>query len=506
MDLIGLDVGTTGCKAVVFSPKGQILGAGYQEYGILSTEPGMAEQDAEEVWRITCDVLQQAVRQAVDTGTAAEHIRALSLSVQGDAVIPIDRSLTPVYNAVLGMDYRSQPQAQACSEKLGDRRLFDLTGMRPHPINSLIKVLWLKENRPEVLRRTWKITTYADFILSKLGADPVIDHTMASRTMAFDLRNKIWAAEILSPLGIDPELFSRPEPSGTVVGKISRAAAELTGLPPNLSLVTGGHDQTCAALGAGVAAEGRAVVSTGTAEVLSTAFLEPALNDTMYRSFYPCYLYTKPQMYFTFALNHVGGLLLRWYRDNFAHLEVEEARSAGIDAYDRILDKVPKEPSRLLILPHFNGSGTPWCDMDSKGAILGLDLSTTRHDIARSILESQSYELKINLDTMEQAGIAIRELRAVGGGAKSSLWLQIKAEVLERPITTLKVREAACLGAALLAGTATGIYSSLDSAVKQTVVAEREFTPGRENARRYAEKFSVYREVYPTLSMLNRKL
>jgi len=157
---------------------------------------------------------------------------------------------------------------------------------------------------------------------------------------------------------------------------------------------------------------------------------------------------------------------------------------------DRILSKVPDEPSRLLILPHFNGSGTPWCDMDSKGAIL----------------ESQSYELKINLNTMERAGIEISELRAVGGGAKSPLWLQIKADILDRPITTLKVQEAACLGAALLAGTATGVYNSLDSAVEQTVVPERGFRPEENSARRYEEKFSVYREVYPTLSALNRKL
>jgi len=273
-----------------------------------------------------------------------------------------------------------------------------------------------------------------------------------------------------------------------------------------LSLVTGGHDQTCAALGAGIVGEGRGVVSTGTAEVLSTALNELTLNDTMFRSFYPCYLYTKPEMYFTFALNHVGGLLLRWYRDNFAYPEVEEARSAGIDAYDRILSKVSHEPSRLLILPHFNGSGTPWCDMGSKGSILGLDLSTTRHDIVRSILESQSYELRINLETMEQGGIVISELRAVGGGAKSSVWLQIKADVLKRPIKTLKVREAACLGAALLAGTATGEYSCLDSAVERTVVPEREFSPEEHTAVQHEEKFAVYREVYPTLSTLNRRL
>ncbi|HUV06093.1 MAG TPA: FGGY-family carbohydrate kinase [Spirochaetia bacterium] len=506
MYLIGLDVGTTGCKALIFSPGGKIEGYGFREYGILSTEPGMAEQDAEEVWRITCDVLNQALNQVSANGIRSTEMRALSLSVQGDAVIPVQQDFNPVYNAVLGMDYRSQKQAVACGELFGDRHLFDVTGMRPHPINSLIKILWLKENRPEAFHEAWKITTYADFILGKLGAEPVIDFTMASRTMAFDLHGRQWSVEILDQLDIDPELFSTPVSSGTIVGKVGKRAAEMTGLPQGLSLVTGGHDQTCAALGAGVTNRGRGVVSTGTAEVLSTAFDDPALNDAMFESYYPCYRYVKPDMYFTFALNHIGGLLLRWYRDNFANAELAEARAAGEDPYQHILQKVPREPSRLFVLPHFNGSGTPWCDMESKGAILGLDLSTTRHDIARAILESQSYELRINLEVMEKAGVTVRELRAVGGGAKSPLWLQIKADILNRPISTPKTREAACLGAALLAGTAIGVFSSLDSAVEQNVSVERTYTPEKKQAAWYQERFTTYQDVYPILAPLNRKL
>jgi xylulokinase len=506
MYLIGLDVGTTACKALVFSPEGEVTAHGFQEYGILSTEPGMAEQDAEGVWRITCDVLKSTVKQTADKGINSSEIKALSLSVQGDAVIPVQQGFTPVYNAVLGMDYRSQQQAAVCSELLGDRRLFDITGMRPHPINSLIKILWLKENRAEAFSKAWKITTYPDFILGKLGAGPVIDLTMASRTMAFDLHKGKWADEILDRLDIDPELFSVPVPSGTDVGKVSKAAAAMTGLPAGLRLVTGGHDQTCAALGSGITDVGRGVVSSGTAEVLSTAFDTVALNDQMYESYYPCYLYVKPEMYFTFSLNHVGGLLLRWYRDNFATVELEEARAAGVDPYQRILEKAPQNPSALLILPHFNGSGTPWCDMESKGAILGLSLSTSRHDIARAILESQSYELRINMEVMENAGVAISELRAVGGGAKSPLWLQIKADVLNRPISTLKIHEAACLGAALLAGTAAGAFPSLDAAVKQSVSIDREYIPATPRAAWYEERFKAYREVYPTLAPLNRKL
>lgn len=501
MTLVGLDVGTTGCKAVVFDPQGNILGQGFEEYDILCDEPGMAEQDAEQVWKITCRVLKKAL-----TESAVKDIRALSLSVQGDAIIPVDKNFQAVYPAILGMDYRSFEQAKRCDELFGARELFELTGMRAHPMNSVVKMLWLKEKRPEAYNKAWKITTYADFVLGKLGAAPVIDYTMASRTMAFDLQQRQWSTQILERLDIVPDLLSEAQPSGSVVGKVSAAAAEATGLPKDTLLVTGGHDQTCGALGAGVIAQGKGVVSTGTAEVLSTAFQAPALNEAMYAGFYPCYLHAKDGMYFTFALNHVGGILLRWYRDQFAAVEVQEARKEGIDPYTRILSKVPENPSHMMVLPHLNGSGTPWCDMESKGAIVGLKLSTTRHELARAILESQTYELKINLATLEQAGVTVEKLSAVGGGAKSALWLQLKADILGRPINTLQTREAACLGAAILAGAAAGVYQSVDEGVAQTVRSQKVFTPDPTRQDRYQELYETYIQIYPALRPINARL
>jgi sugar (pentulose or hexulose) kinase len=506
MYLIGLDAGTTGCKAVVFDPDGQIHGYGFEEYGIITGEPAMAEQDAEAVWGAACRVLRQAIAAAIAAGVERGSLGALSLSVQGDAVIPVDRRLKPVYNTVLGLDYRCRPQVEACARRFGARRLFERTGMRPHPINSLAKLLWLKERRPEVYGRAWKIMTYADFLLARLGAEPVIDHTMASRTMAFDLCRRRWSAEILRPLGVDPELLSRPVPSGTSAGALSREAAEATGLPEGLLLVTGGHDQACAGLGAGIISEGMGVDSVGTSEVLSTAFTKPALGQAMYQGFYPCYLYTKGGMYFTFSLNHVGGLLLRWYRDTLASPEVAKAKETGRDPYEEILAGVPEGPSPLLVLPHFQGSGTPWCDLDSKGAILGLSLSSTRHDIVRAILEGLSYELGINLQAMGKAGITVRKLVVVGGGARSPLWLQIKADILGRPLATLETREAACLGAAILAGKAAGVYTSVDEGVGRCVREDRRYDPDSQRSERYQERFQLYREVYPKLAVLNRRL
>jgi len=501
MNLLGLDVGTTGCKAIVFDIEGNIKGHGYYEYGIICKKPGWAEQDAEKVWQITKLVIKKAVS---ESGT--KNIKALSVSVQGDAVVPVDKNIVPLYNTLLGMDYRSAEQSRECSALIGERELFNITGMRPHPINSLTKVLWFKKNMPEVHCGTYKYMTYEDFILAKLGAQPVIDYTMASRTMAFELVSKTWSRDILDRLDVSTDMFSRVVKTGEIVGEINPQIALELGLPKDTLLVAGCHDQTCAALGAGVIGENIAIDSHGTAEVLSTAFNEPVMNDMMYNSYYPCYCHAKNGMYFTFALNHIGGILLKWYRDNFGYSEVIEAEKLGKSVYELIESKAPRGPSSILVLPHFNGSGTPWCDLESKGAVLGLTMASTRHDIVKGILDSLTYELRINIETMRNAGITVNELRAVGGGAKSPTLLQIKADITGCKVATLKVQEAACLGAALIAGTASGVYSSLDEAVGQTVSLRDVYHPDINAQALYNEKFSIYKEVYDTLKTINRKL
>jgi len=501
MYVMGLDVGTTGVKACVFDAEGAIKGSGFREYGVLCEEPGMGEQDAAQVWALAVQALGEAIAKA-----QVRSIRAIGVSVQGDAVIPVDDDLTPIYNAVLGMDYRSEPQARQCAERLGERALYDRTGMRPHPMNALSKMLWLREMRPDVWKRTRRVLTYADFVNARLCGAAVIDHTMASRTMAFDLERRAWAADLLDQLGVDPGLLSRAQPSGTTIGMLGRELCTELRITEGAQVVTGGHDQVCAALGAGVVAERRAVISTGTAQVLSCAFARRPPGDTMFASYYPCYLHAVKDLLFTFALNHAGGLLFRWYRDTLGVPEVARAQSTATDPYNAIIRLMPEGPSPLMVLPHWGGSGTPSCDLRSKGAILGLSLASTRHDIAKAILEALSFELRINCQRMREAGLRHDELVAVGGGARSEEWLQLKADILGCPLRTLAVREAACLGAGLLAGVGSGLYESADEAVGRTVKTTRVYEPNPEHIRRYDERFGLYTQLYPALREVNHRL
>ena len=502
MSTIGLDVGTTGCKAIVFNEQGHTLGQGSREYSILAPHPNWAEQDAETVWQQAWDALGEAVAAAHD-----DPPTALALSVQGEAIVPVDRDGRPLRPAILGMDTRTEAENEWLAEQFGAENLFHRTGMPLHTINTLPKLLWLQRHEPEVWKTAGQFLLYEDFFLRLLGGRGVISHCLASRTQMYDLSTGDWADDILAKCGIDRERLAPLAPDGGgVVGTLRQDLISALGLSHELLLVSGGHDQACAALGSGVVQAGLAMVSTGTAEVVEVAMTTPILNETLRQGNISIYRHVVPGLYLTMTLNHSGGLLLRWFRDTLCRWECEQALITGQDPYDLILADLPAGPTDILILPHFAGSGTPWLDTSSKGAILGLTFATTRPVIAKAILEGLTFELRVNLDLLKEAGVTIGELRAVGGGARSPAWLQVKADICQVPLRVPQVTEAACLGAALLAGVAAGIYPEVATAVARTVHLQRRIEPQADNMSAYDARYQLYRQMYPTLITLQRQL
>jgi xylulokinase len=502
MSLIGLDVGTTGCKAIAFSLEGEILGTGVREYAISFPHPGWAEQDAEQVWQLAWAALCEAV-----TSAAGDPPVALALSVQGEAVIPVDglgRSLRP---AILGMDTRTGTENAWLDGHLGAEVLFRRTGMPLHTINTLPKLLWLQRNEPQCWRDATQLLLYEDFFLRRLGGAAAISHCLASRTQMYDLEAGDWADDLLSACGIDRARLAPLSPAGGgVVGVMRPELSEALGIAGEVLLVAGGHDQACAALGSGVVHAGQAMVSTGTAEVVEVAMATPALGDALREGNISIYRHVVPGLYLAMTLNHSGGLLLRWFRDALCRWENEQAHSTGQDAYDLILFDAPDGPTPLMVLPHWSGSGTPWLDTTSKGAIVGLDFSITQATIAKAILEGLTFELRVNLDLLRGSGIAIEALHAVGGGARSPLWLQLKADICQVPLRVPAVTEAACLGAALLAGLGAGAYGDPYEAVARAVQLDRRVEPDPSGVSAYEARYPLYRQLYPALASLQRQL
>jgi xylulokinase len=498
MSIIGLDIGTTGCKAIVFNQAGEILGQAAREYAVLTPRPDWAEQDAEAVWELAWAALGEAVAAVEDDPPVA-----LAISCQGEAVIPVDGAGRALRPAILGMDTRTGAENEWLAGKFGAEELFSRTGMPVSTVNTLPKLLWLQRHEPDIWQSAAQFLLYEDFFLRRLGGRAVISHCLASRTQMYDLTSGDWADDILDKCDIERARLAPLAPAeGGVAGALRSELATELGLGQALKLVSGGHDQACAALGSGVVQPGLAMVSTGTAEVVEVAMASPALDKSLRQSHISVYRHVAPGLFLTMTLNHSGGLLLRWFRDTLARWEREQAGTTGRDAYDLILADAPPGPTDLMVLPHFGGTSG---DEAVKGAILGLTFGTTGAIMAKAILEGLTFDLRANLDLLQNAGITISELHAVGGGARSPLWLRLKADICRTSLRVPRVTEAACLGAALLAGAAAGLYPNLSEAVNQTVQFRQRIEPDPAQAATYEGRYQLYRQVDPVVSRLHQQ-
>jgi len=501
MNLLGLDIGTTGCKAILFDADGMLLAKAWREYRVDFPHPQWAEQDLENVWRLAQDAIREVIAAAHVT-----EIAAIGLSVHGEAVTPVDergRSLRPT---ILGMDTRTGVQNDWLRNRFGGEALFQRTGMPIHTINTLPKLLWIKENEPEIWKNTSKFLLVEDFLIQKMTGQAVISNCLASRTQLFNLSEGKWDEEILGVLGLDAAKLAQVQPSGSLVGSLSPDLVTAFGLARAPGVVTGGHDQACGALGVGLTTPGLASVSTGTAEVVEVALPSPVVSRPLYEGNISVYNHVVPGLFLAMTLNHSGGMALRWFRDSFCEPQMQQAAQTNSDAYDLILDGASAGPTGLLVLPHFSGSGTPTFDTASKAAILGLTFATTRVEIAKAILEGLTYELRMNLDLLKDGGVKIDVLRAIGGGAKSPLWLQLKADITGLPVVTPQITEAAGFGAALLAGVGAGVFPDAAKAAGRFLQLSHEYHPDASRTAAYNRQYKLYRQVYPAVALITHQL
>lgn len=495
MSVIGLDIGTTGCKAIIFSDQWEILGQASREYPIQTPQPTWYEQDAELVWSKTMDGLAEAIAQ-----NQGDSPRAMALSVQGEATIAVNQQGKPIRPAILGMDTRTVPENQWLADQFGAEALFQRTGIPMHTMNTITKLLWLRDHEPKLWQTADQFLLYEDFFMRRLGGKACISPCLASRTQMLDLETRDWMHDVLDICHIDiTRLAQLSPPQGGQISVLKQDVARQLGLNQSVRLISGGHDQACAALGSGIVQPGSAMVSSGTAEVIEVAMSTPTLDDTLRQGGISVYQHVVPNLYLAMTLNHSGGLCLRWFRDILCQNKYQQALATGQDAYDLILRNAKEGPTDLLVLPHFSGAGTPLLDTTSKAAILGLTFATTQAEIAKAILEGLTFEFKMNLDLLHFTGIKIHELHTVGGGSKSPLWLQLKADIGQLPLRVPRVKEAACLGAAILASVGCGTYADAASAAADAVQFDRNIKPAETNKHAYEKRFSLYKELYPLL-------
>jgi xylulokinase len=496
MDLyIGIDIGTSGCKAVIFGEDGRQLSLAYREYNIISKNPGWAELDTDEVTGKCIEVIRESASK-IKEGS----VRGLGISSQGEAFTLIDKDGKALCNALVSSDIRANELIKPWTYKFGEEKLYNITGHTPHPMFSLFKLMWIKENSPEIWARAHRILCFEDLLQYRLGIkDPSMGWPLAGRTMLFDVVRHTWDKDILDEAGVRIEQLSRPLPSGSFAGFIEPDISREMNLSENTFVVTGGHDQPCSALGAGAIEPGIAVYAAGTVECITPAFSKPIFTSGLRKNNLCTYDHTAPGMYATVAFSLTGGNILKWFRDQFGDAEVEYAGKTNQDPYELLLAQLPEKPSGLIVLPYFTPSGTPYFDVSVKGAIVGLDMHTTKEDIMRALLEGVAFEIRLNLDILRDSGYMVKELRIIGGGAKSQKHVQLKANVTGMPVTVLDVNEAGCMGVAMLAKA----YHTKQEVCKITAEWVRPVSKVQPNLKDYYnQKFNLYKKLYPTLRSL----
>lgn len=499
MRIAGLDIGTTGCKCTVFDEEGKYLGKSYCDYKV-KREVGGHEVDVSVIMDAVYKVIHEMTEQYKD-------IAGIGVTSFGETFVMTDAEGTPLYPAMLYTDPRGSEECKELIDKLGEREIAHITGVRPHETYSISKMMWVKKHCPEVYAAAKHVFLMEDYVVYHLTGVAQIDYSLAARTMAFDIRNLTWSKEVFEAAGIDITLMSNPAPTGTIAGNVSEKAAAKTGLCKDTKVVSISHDQVSAAVGAGVFDSSVAVDGAGTVECLTPIYDEIPDIDVMSKGYFAVVPYVIPGKYTAYAYSYTGGALLQWCTETLAKKEAEIAREQGVSINEYLEMSYAKsqganEPTGLLVLPHFAGAATPYMDTGSKGAILGMTTATTVADIYRGCMEGVVYEMYLNMEMLKEAGLGLQKLHATGGGAHSKEWMQMKADILNLPMIALKTVDAGTVGSAMLTGVAIGLFQDLQDAASHMMEEVHTYLPRMDMHNKYRRIYEKYKQVYQAVRPL----
>jgi xylulokinase len=493
MSLLGIDIGTTGCKTALFSHQGEILASTYTEYDAQSAQPGWAELDSVYIW----GMIKVSIREVVSR-TPEDPVEAICISSLGEAVVPVSSDRRILGPSILNFDLRGEEYLPELHEILKDEYLYQINGNTLGNHFSLTKLMWIKEHWPDLYDQAYKFMHWSGFVSFMLGAEPVIDYSLANRTLLFNIDQGNWSDELLSLTGLDRGKLPTAVPSGIVTGKVSRQIADELGLRPDTLIVSGAHDQCANAVGCGVIDTGGAVFGMGTYICITPVFIERRSPDIMVGKGINTEHHAVPGRYVCFLYNQ-GGSIVKWFRDTYAAAEHQQAVANGEDIYPTLFSEIPTRPSNIIVLPHFSSTGPPNFISDSCGVMTGMRLETSRGDILKGIIEGITYYLREVVDSLPSTGIQITHYRAAGGGSQSDIWVQTCADIMGTPITRPKITEAGTLGAAIIAGVGCGIFTSHEEGVQAMVKMEHTFDPDPKKHERYNRRYEQYRQLWPLM-------
>ncbi|MFX0048108.1 MAG: FGGY-family carbohydrate kinase [Candidatus Hermodarchaeota archaeon] len=496
MFIAALDLGTTGCRTFIFDLAGSIISSDYQEWESFYPSPSYVEQDANSWWESLKKTTEGAIRRS---GIDKTEIVSLSVTNQRETIVPVDKDGNPLHNALVWQDRRTTNQVDFIKTKIGIDKIYRTTGLTIDPYFSATKILWFKDEKPEIYQKAHKFLLVSDYIIYKLTGKFYTDHSNASRTMLFDINSLKYSEDIASELELDLDKMPEAIESGVEIGEIK---TEEILFDKKTLVVSGAGDQQSAALGVGVVSPGTVKLTTGTGSFM-LAFLEKPNFDPKKRVLCSCH--AIPGIWVQEASIFTTGAFLRWFRDELGSEECRIADEQNQDPYEIITEEAEKSPvgaNMLLAIPHLVGAGAPHWNPYARGLIYGLSLGHKRRDIIRSILEGVAFEVKKNIEIFRELGIAPKELKLTGGGSRSDFWNQIYSDVLGITCVRNVIEEATSLGAAILAASGAGLFSDVVSAAENICKADKKWIPDKDRNNIYSKIYNLSNELY---SILNEK-
>ncbi len=503
MSLLSIDIGSSRCKAVVFAVTGEILSQHACAYTPEFPAPSHAEINPERFWQAVCQGSRTVSKNLSDP------VRALCLNSHGETFVPVNVRNEAVGPAILNQDNRASEEAVWLEKTFGRKRLFEISGLVAHPMYPVPKLLWLRKHRPDIFASSVRFLTVIGYVLARLGLPAYVDYSLASRYLAFDIRQRRWSDEILTATEINVECLPIPVPAGTIAGKLDGSVASQLGLSPGTMVALGGHDQPCGALGVGAIDPGRVADSMGTYECLLAVSDQPSLTEAALAASLNSYCHVIPDKFVTLAY-FPSGIMIKWFHDLlYAEVHGESVLAQNGESsypefihYARLEREAPLGPTHLCITPNLIGTCNPDFNPHARGVISGLGPNTTRSQIYKGILEGLACEMSQMAEILAKAVGEFRDVYVTGGGSRSALGLRLRAALSGRVLHVMECPESVCLGGAILAGVACGEYGSLREAVEVVVREVSTISPDNATAAAYAQQVKQYRHVNSALTTI----
>ena len=494
--VIGVDCGTSGTKTVLFDEMGCVIASKTIEYPMYQPKNGYAEQDPADWSSAMINTIKAVMAKS---GVKKEDVKGIGISGQMHGLVMLDKDNNVLRKSIIWCDQRTAAEVEEMNRIVGRDKLVEITANPALTGWTAAKILWVKNNEPEIYSKVAHILLPKDYLRFVLTHEYATEVSDASGMQLLDVPNRVWSDELLSAFEIDKSWLGTVYESCQVTGTLTKAMADELGLCEGTIVVGGAGDNAAAAVGTGVVEDGKAFTTIGSSGVVFAHTSDISIDKKGRVHTFCC---AVPGCWHVMGVTQSAGLSLKWFRDNLCWGELETAINMGVDPYylmDKAAMEVPIGANKLLYMPYLNGERTPHLDPNARGAFVGLSTMHKKRDMLRAVMEGVSYSLRDCVEVMREMNINVSDMMACGGGGTSPLWRQMLADLYECPVKTTQNKEGPALGVALLAAVGAGIYSSVPEACKAVITPDKIQEPIRENSEKYEKVYRFYTKLYPAM-------